>query len=539
MDADTREPLAGVEVGSQKIGWVTTDNDGRYVTRALSDGLHQIEIRGYYIASSPAPGVTVSVTGAPVAGVDFRVRLEGDIAGQVLDDTGRPLPGVTVVALTRSLVRELVGFETQEFGGLYFPRGGLSMVTDSQGRYHLHHLPAGRPIFLLAYVRRIFPQPVADASGSNGVRTSDFAATYYPSASTIDQATGVVTHSFDRRTGVDIRLRRAPMRCISGTLSEHGAPGPMQFVLREDEVDRADFQGGKLVYDNITGTSGPDGKVRLCGLPAGRYRLLATARLPSNNDRVLRREISDVGSTSFVVADRDLDGINVDARPYKEIAGEIVLDEAIPGSRPVPITNVQTWPQSLRFARTRPGAAAFTLTVQANVHYSLLLETPPPLPYYVRDITYTGSTGTRSLLSGAFEAADADVSPRLLITMGTDAGRVRVRVLAKDATPVANTWVLLLPAFANTEPELAAWAVAGVADHLGEFQAQKLRPGDYWVIATDDPPPSTVRQPQDTINLDKSPELLGALMKARSRGQRITIAPEATTQVIATLTGWR
>jgi hypothetical protein len=85
----------------------------------------------------------------------------------------------------------------------------------------------------------------------------------------------------------------------------------MQFVLREDEVDRADYQGGKLVFDQLAGTSGPDGKVRLCGLPAGRYRILATTRLPSGNDRALRREISDVGSASFVMADRDVDGITL------------------------------------------------------------------------------------------------------------------------------------------------------------------------------------------------------------------------------------
>jgi hypothetical protein len=29
VDADTRKPLAGVEVGSRQLGWVTTDNDGR------------------------------------------------------------------------------------------------------------------------------------------------------------------------------------------------------------------------------------------------------------------------------------------------------------------------------------------------------------------------------------------------------------------------------------------------------------------------------------------------------------------------------
>ena len=66
-----------------------------------------------------------------------------------------------------------------------------------------------------------------------------------------------------------------------------------------------------------------------------------------------------------------------------------------------------------------------------------------------------------------------------------------------------------------------------------------IYPEGNWVIATDDPPPSEVRQPQDTINLDKSPETLGALMKARGRGQRITIAPNGTTEVMTALSGWR
>ena len=537
MDADTRAPLAGVEVGSRQLGWVTTDNDGRYVTRPVAAGRHEIGIRGYYIASSFAPVAVVLQTGAPVSGVDFRVRTEGDVSGQVVDEAGRPMPRVTVMALSRSLTRELVGFETQEFAGVYSPRVEAHIGTDDQGRFHLTKVSAGRAIFILAYINRIFPQVIAINAADPASPAPVYAATYHPSASAIEQATGVLVHSYEHRTGIVITMRRSQAYCLSATLSEAGATRTMQFTLQEDEVDRAGMQGGRVTYDYISGTSGADGKIRLCGLPSGRYRLLASARLPSSNERVMRRSINMVGSASIEIVDRDVDGVTVDAKAYREVEGEVVLLDTT-GARPVPFTTVQTFPRELAFVRGRPGSSAFTLTLQSNVHYTLLVDTPPP-QYYVRDITYTGGAGERSLLSNPFEVADRDASPRLRITMGADAGRIRARVVAQDTKPVANAWVMLLPAFARTEAELATWAAIGVADELGTFQATGLRPGDYWVIATDDPPPSSVRQPQDTINLDKSPETLGALMKARGRGQRITIAPGGTAEVMTLLSGWR
>ena len=537
MDADTRQPLAGVEVGSRQLGWVTTDNDGRYVTRPVAAGRHEIGIRGYYIASSFAPVAVVLLTNAGASGVDFRVRTEGDVSGQVVDEAGRPMPRVTVMALSRSLTRELVGFETQEFAGIYSPQVEAHILTDEQGRFHLTKVPAGRALFILAYVSRIFPEAIAINAAQPNSPAPIYAATYHPSASTIEQATGVVVHSYEHRSGVVITMRKSPAHCASATLSEATVARPMQFTLQEDEVDRAGMQGGRVTYDYISGTSGADGRIRLCGLPAGRYRLLASARLPSSNERVMRRSINAVGSTSIDITDRDVDGVTVDAKAYREVEGEVVLLDTT-GARPVPFTTVQTFPRELAFVRGQPGSSRFTLTLQSNVHYTFLIDTPPP-QYYVRDITYAGEGGERSLLSNPFEVVDRDASPRLRITMGADAGRVRARVVAQDTKPVANAWVLLLPAFARTEAELATWAVIGVADELGTFQATGLRPGDYWLIATDDPPPSAVRQPQDTINLDKSPETLGALMKARGRGQRITIAPGGTTEVMTTLSGWR
>ncbi len=377
VDADTRAPLAGVEVGSRQLGWVTTDNDGRYVTRPVAAGRHEVGIRGYYIASSFAPVAVVLQSGAPVSGVDFRVRTEGDVSGQVVDDTGRPMPGVTVMALSRSLTRELVGFETQEFAGVYSPRVEAHIGTDDQGRFRLTKVSAGRAMFILAYVNRIFPEPIAATTASPAALPAVYAATYHPSASTIEQATGVVVHSYEHRTGVVVTMRRSPAWCISATLSEAGATRPMQFTLQEDQVNRAAMQGAQVTYDYISGTSGPDGKVRLCGLPAGRYRLLASARLPSSNERVMRRSINTVGSTSIDVIDRDVDSVIVDAKPYKDVECEVVLQETT-GARPVPFTTVQTFPRELAFVRGRPGSSTVTLTLQSNVHYTLLVDTPPP-----------------------------------------------------------------------------------------------------------------------------------------------------------------
>ena len=143
------------------------------------------------------------------------------------------------------------------------------------------------------------------------------------------------------------------------------------------------------------------------------------------------------------------------------------------------------------------------------------------------------------MINGAFEIRLEDVEPRLSLSLRSDAGRLGVRVLGTDGRPPPRSWVLVLRAGAQTPPEFSMFLRAGETDTQGGFVAVGLKPGDYWVIATADPPPGEVRLPQESFNVARTPETLGLLMKARGRGQRVTIAPSASAQVVAGVTNWR
>ena len=62
MDADSGAPLAGVEIGTRTLGWVTTDADGRYAIPGIRPGPVQVWIRGDRISSALAAPKTVTVT---------------------------------------------------------------------------------------------------------------------------------------------------------------------------------------------------------------------------------------------------------------------------------------------------------------------------------------------------------------------------------------------------------------------------------------------------------------------------------------------
>jgi hypothetical protein len=538
IDADSREPLADVEVGTVKGGWVRTDAAGRYAV-TLSPGRHALWIRGHYIASAVTPSVSLDIEpGSKTTGIDFRVRLESEISGRVVDEQGRPVAGADVVAVIRKLTRELVGPEQQEFAAGFWPvAAGRRVVTDSDGRYRLG-VYAGRSYFVLAYFRRMFGQAHSDAPADPALRQPVLAATYHPTSPTLDRATAVVPTSSTDRTGIDITMRSSPAYCIDATLMAGGVPRAMQFTLEEGDVDALMYESAGATYDRIAGTSAPDGRMRVCDLPVGKYRIVASAGLPGPNDRVLQRGINLVGSAVVEIADRDVRGVVANAMPYPVVRGEVVVDEGTRGVRPIPLVRLSTFPRELSFAYGTPGSATFALRLQADAHYTLLVDTLPS-PYYVRDITFADASGERSIFAEPFVVPSASKDARLRLNVGADAGTIGVRVLGRDGKPARHAWVLILPATARNEAEFAAFLKVGTTDSRGAFNATRVRPADYWILATDDPPPAMVRLPQEHINLDSTPETMGLLMKARPNGRRLTIVPNTPVEVTMGLTSWR
>jgi hypothetical protein len=95
---------------------------------------------------------------------------------------------------------------------------------------------------------------------------------------------------------------------------------------------------------------------------------------------------------------------------------------------------------------------------------------------------------------------------------------VSAKVADKDGKPVGNCWVILLPAGAGSEAALAAAFQFGQTDQNGAWTSGTLVPGKYLALAS-------------YAAMDKSPEAIGKLWRARARAQEIALEPGKTAQV--------
>jgi hypothetical protein len=256
-------------VGSGEIGYVITDPQGRYTLRGLTPGRVRFSIPPKYTRpmSNPWPSKVVTVlAGREISAVDFRYRLDAQISGRVLDEDGNPVSGVHVMAITRELGPD---------GEIRYERTGSaqSPVTDDRGAYTITTgVFAGRSYWVLAYQLRKYASPISDAPADASSRRPVFAATFHPEADSIFTAIPVVPRSLENRVA-DIRLLKKPAYCLEATLMSGSAPAPMTFVVSEEVRYSAEFRGVPNRQEG--GTSGADGKIRLCDLPPGQYRIAA------------------------------------------------------------------------------------------------------------------------------------------------------------------------------------------------------------------------------------------------------------------------
>ena len=83
---------------------------------------------------------------------------------------------------------------------------------------------------------------------------------------------------------------------------------------------------------------------------------------------------------------------------------------------------------------------------------------------------------------------------------------------------MADAHVLLLPVTADSEASLAASMVSGQTDQNGAWKSPQVSPGKYHILAS-------------PLAVNKSPESIAKLWRARHRAQEVELTPNGTAQV--------
>jgi hypothetical protein len=513
MDADTGAPLAGVEIGTRSLGWVTTDSDGRYAIPAIRPGPVQVWIRGDRISNALAAPKTVTIAaGRTRENVDFHVRLDGSISGRVIDENGAPLLGMTVIAVGREhSSMDVLNIPEYAHGELrYFAHGVAS--TDSQGAFRIGRVRAGLAYRVLAYRPKLrwrpFPQPQPRA----------MPATYFPAAADFENATPVVLRSLEHRQDVEIRMTSAPAYCLDATTTLEGAPAKLSYLLEEADIYRIGTRTAtSLSFHGVTGVSGADGRLRVCDLAPGRYRLAAS-------DSFATFDSASSGVIDVTVTDQDVGGVTVIARPAVSVSLEIQWANAADSARGG--MTLRSSPSVRGFSGDWPFPSQTHYPgFLERLHYSLFIGLPPPL--YVSDISYDGA----SILESSFAPSRTAADSTLRITVGRDGGSLTTRVQRADGQPAGHGWVFLLSAAARTEQALATSMIVGLTGDDGVHVAAGLRPGTYQVLATDIAPPALIALPSGLPRVDKSPETLQLLLRARAVASPVDVRPGSSVEL--------
>ena len=432
--------------------------------------------------------------GQELTGVDFGMVIQGRISGKVVDQNREPVVGIAVFLVARE-----------------YSHGALRAVfagagnTDDQGEYRLQRVQPGRAYTVLATRARRGLPAISDSPLDPELRLPAVVPTYYPNARSIEGAEALVLRPGEQREGVDIRLTRSAAFCLDGVLEGNTGPGAINFNIAETQPHSGRSGEGGFYTMTPGGTSGPDGKVRICDLHPGEYELSVSE---SNRGGMSGR--AQFGATIVTIGDRDMAGVRVGLRPRIPVSGEVVFDGVAPETA---LTgklrlNVQTITRT-EYGSVQapiPGEFAFADGLPMD-EYGLDITGEPP-GIYVKDVTH----GDRSILHRTLRVGSAIGNAGLRVILGRDGGTIGTRVADKDGNPVADCTVVILPATADNEAIFAAALKTGKTDQTGAWSSPTLAPGKYFVLATSEP-------------IDRSPETTGKLWKARNRGEAVEIAP--------------
>jgi len=515
VDGATGTPVANATIyvdRNQKMGkQLTADSSGRYSVPDLPPGSHTVTAEA---PSSPNafPSyqrklVTVA-SGQEIASVNFSLVIRGEISGRVVDQNKEPVAGASIFLIAREYT----------LGTLRHVYAAIA-VSDDQGEYLLRNVEPGRAFLLMVARRQTILPAISDAPLDPKLRKQAFAATYYPGTPSAAGAQPLILRANERREGVDLRVLRTASYCAGGVLAGPSGPAPLTFTLADREPGSGKSGDGAVYLSNPRGETGPDGKIRLCGLYPGEHELVAY-----NKD--VKGAPQFYGSTIIVVGDRDVENVSLTMQPQVAVPGEVVweIDDpnapAATGNLSInlsPVTRSQ-WGGESTDART-PVPGPFTFPqVLPDLHSTRLFGLPADA--YVKEMTYAG----HNVQHEAINPGTAMPGASLRIVLARDGATLSAKVADKDSNGIPDARVLVMPVSVASEAALAAQIVSGQCDQNGNWTSARLAPGKYYVMAMQTPH-------------DNSPESIAKIWSNRNHMKEVELMPNGKAQLKLTILG--
>jgi hypothetical protein len=497
-------PVAGVDVYSGRIE-ARTDEAGRYTLRDVPPGWQAIRVGGHP-RSPVAPGLkTVTIRSGQALTVDFTLPLRGVISGRIIDENDEPVPGVEVV---------LLGSEYGAGELRYFRRHAAR--TNDEGDYRIQNVRPGVAYLLLA--RKVEAMDaISDAPTEPRLRLRAALPTYYPRSEEQEGATPITLRGGENRENVNVRLLRGDSYCVEAQLTAAGRPAAMMFQVHPARLSFGLGPSGGVTGLPPGGKSGPDGRIRICDLHPGEYRLSA-----------FTGDINHPAAISTIpLTIRDRDILNVTLQPVPRLPPLPVEIEwaGVPPKTPVKAKVSLTLLSMTRSFGSGAGARQITVPGKAEItgydQPGLLLD-----DYYLYVRGLTGRLYLKEILYGVEEVTNAPLRPgsaslgtALQVRIGHDGGLLKAHVTDREGNPQPDATVIAMPVSAISDGALAASLASGHADQEGNYTTRALAPGKYFVFAT--------MSQFDVVNA----ETISRIRSVRSLAREASVEPHATVEI--------
>lgn len=414
------------------------------VTRALSMAISS--------ASGTAPGPLVVTAGQHFTSVEIDMVPMTILSGKVTDETGDPMPGVTV--------RPMLA-ETTVGGHMRLSNGGVGVKTGADGKYQVS-VYSGR--WYLSFL------PVSARPPAGGTADDShlgYVTAYFPGVREMSLAAGIDAAGRDVPE-LNMRLQKTPVFHVRGKVAGEINPDSRILPWQETGSDRPSVvDEGRPVE--------ADGTFDIAGLSPGSWTLIFCQYGKQGS----------AGRRTVQVSDVDLEDIVVSVRPPAELRGSVrtvpgQTDASVPqpvGRRPfVDLTALEPL-LSNEFVEVA-GDGAFALKNVAAGRYRVDM-TPPP-GGFVKSVTLDGR---ESLDTGIDLSGGAGSSGELQIVVSMTSGEIRGTVTNPDGAPPSAAIVTVMPDGSPTgiyRPELHP---SVRTDSIGHFTLTSVPPGTYRVYA--------------------------------------------------------
>jgi hypothetical protein len=443
--------------------------------------------------------------GQELKGLEFRLPRGGVISGRVFDEDGEPVPGASVRVMRYQYLQ----------GDRRLTPAGTGQ-TDDRGQYRIWGLNPG-DYYVNALARmplaggRGFPGgaafggagfPAGGRGGRGGLAEADAAAvitaarggnfagliasgateqeqlnyapTYYPAATSVNEARPITVGVSQEVNDINVALQLVRTGRIAGHVTNpDGTPTSAGNVnlMPDNSLGR-----GAQIGANYGGRIQWDGSFTVANVPPGRYILRA------RGDDV---DPPQFASVPITMNGADIDDVTVVLSFGATLTGTVTF---LPGASPVPdITQIRLGAPATdqAVAGPQPNArvakdGAFTLSgVSAGPH--LIRPSGNTRGWILKSVTLEG----RDITDTPIDVRAGQTLSNVNVVFTDKLTEINGTIATTTGTPMAEYTVLAFP----TDPSLwrpqARQIMTARPDQTGKYRIRGLPPGEYYLVPVD------------------------------------------------------